>query len=130
MSIFSVTWDTEVKKLALDCVREPRFVQILEMGEDHNLTTDEKEYFESIEGKYKDLAGMYHISDMIWRVEHALADDREDLAKFAIINIYRVITSDSYLENLFESDKTNIEWKRIEALANGLAKLISIRRNI
>lgn len=125
-SLFSITWDAEVKKLAQDCVKEPELVRILGMPEDYKLTDDEEKYLKSIEGKYKDPYGMYYISEMIWSVEHALEDNREYLAKLAVMKVYQAIISDNYLKDVFKSDKSSEEWKRIETLSNGLVKLISI----
>lgn len=125
MSLFSITWDAEVKKLAEDCVKEPDYLRILVRDND-NLTDKEKEYVEEVNKKYKDPYGMYAISHMIWSVEHALADGREELASMAIVRVYNVLTEDSYFENVFDKDETSEEWKSRVALANGLAKLISL----
>lgn len=126
MTLFSATWDTEVKKLAKDCVKEPKFVKLLSLGENYDLSDEDKEYIEKVGNNYKDPYGMYVISDMIWAVEHALANAREEIAAIAIVRVYSAITEEEYLERVFNGEKTSEEWKRIEALANGLAKLISM----
>ena len=54
-----------------------------------------KEYLESISEKYKDPYGMFYISEMIWRVEHALADNRTVMAKYAVAEVYEVLSRPS-----------------------------------
>ena len=124
MTTFSTIWDTEVKKLAEACVAEPKLVQIISKGKGYELSKEENEYLESISGKYKDPYGMYYISDMIWRVEHALADDRTVIAKLAVSAVYEVLNRPSYFENLFQNDENNEEWKKIKELRKGLYKLM------
>lgn len=96
MTEFSKKWNTEVKALAKDCVPEPRLMEIFSKGNNYELSEEEKEYIKSISNKYKDIFGMYHIYNMIWQVEHALADGRQEIAIIALTNVYEVINSPSY----------------------------------
>ena len=69
MTKFSKIWDTEVKMLAKACVKEPELVRLMSQSEDYEPSKEEKEYLQSISGKYKDTYGMYYISNMIGKVE-------------------------------------------------------------
>ncbi len=124
MTTFSKIWDTEVKKLAEACVTEPKLVRLMSMGEDYEPNEEEKEYLKSIDGKYKDIYGMSHISDMIRQVEHALADAREAMAELAIAQVYDVLNSPSYFHNVFNGNENDEEWKTRAALRDGLYKLM------
>ena len=124
MTTFSKIWDTEVKKLAEACVTEPELVRLMRMGEGYEPNEEEKEYLKSISGKYKDTYGMYYISDMIWRVEHALAEAREDMARLAIAHVYDVLNSTSYFQNVFKGNENDEEWQTRAVLRDGLYKLI------
>ena len=125
MTTFSKIWDTEVKQLANACVTEPKLVQLLSRDESYEPTRKDKEYLESLSGKYKDLYGMYSISDMIWRVDHALADGNINTAELAVRLVYVVLNSSSYFNSVFDGDENNEEWKSRKALRDGLHKLIN-----
>lgn len=75
--------------------------------------------------KYKDLYGMYYISNMISKVEHALADGRKSAVEFAVCMVYEVLNRPSYFQNVFDGDANNEEWKTRVALRDGLYKLMS-----
>ena len=126
MSRFSEIWDNEVKPLANACVAEPKLVELLGKGKDYEPNQEEKEYMSSISEKYKDIYGMYYISEMIWKVEHALADGREYQAKFSIIPIYETLNRPSYFYNVFDGNENNEEWKTRAALRDGLYRLINL----
>lgn len=124
MTTFSKIWDTEVKKLAEACVTEPELIQIMCQDENYKPTEKEKEYLESVERKYKDIYGMYYISNMIWKVDHALADGRKEAAKVAITFVYETLSSESYFENVFHRNANDEEWKTRANLRDGLYKLL------
>lgn len=124
MTTFSRIWDTEVKKLAEACVTEPELIRLMCKSETYKPTKKEKEYLKSIERKYKDIYGMYYISNMIWEVEHALADGRKESAKVAISFVYETLSSESYFENVFHGNANDEEWKTRAALRDGLYKLL------
>ena len=129
MSKFSEIWDTEVKKLAEACVTEPKFIRLLNVSKE-TWTDEEKKYMGEVMNKgYKDIVGTYYISDMISRVEHALADNRECQARMAILLVHNTITAKSYLEDVFEGDTSSEEWKGRVALREGLKKLIDLPSN-
>ena len=124
MTTFSRIWDTEVKKLAEACVTEPELIRLMYQSEDYKPTEKEKEYLESVKRKYKDIYGMYYISDMIWNVEHALADGRKEAAKVAITFVCEVLNSESYFQNVFHGNANDEEWKTRAKLRDGLYKLL------
>lgn len=124
MTTFSKIWDTEVKKLAEACVTEPELVRLMCQGDGYEPTEKEKEYLKSIKEKYKDIYGMYCISDMIWQVEHAIADARKSMAVLAISQVYEVLNRPSYFQNVFNGNENDEEWKTRAALRDGLYKLM------
>lgn len=125
MTTFSEIWDNEVSALAKACITEPKLVQLISKSEDYDeLSKEEKEYLKSISGKIKDQYGMYYISNMIFRVEHALADDNMAMARLAIAEVYTVLNSPSYFKDVFQSNENDEEWKNRAALRDGLCKLM------
>lgn len=63
---------------------------------------------------------------MICKVEHALANDRNWVANLAITQVYEVLNSPSYFQNVFHGDENDEEWKTRAALRDGLYKLMYI----
>lgn len=126
MSAFSKIWDNEVKALAVACVTEPKLVNLMLQDKGYEPTEEEKTYIQEVCGKYYDPCGMFFISDMIWRIEHALADERESLAKLAIMNVYPALASSDYLSTVFKGNDTCEEWKSRVALREGLEKLMTM----
>lgn len=124
MSVFSEKWDREVKQLAQNCVTDPKLIQLMGKGENYMPTEAEKTYFEEAIKKYKDPYGMFYISNMIWEVEHALADGKEDLAKLAIEGVFSTLNSESYFKNVFKEDTSSDEYKTRVILRDGLRKLL------
>lgn len=122
---FTQLWDEKVKKLAKACLPEERLLKLFGKGENYDPTPDEKKYLEEIGQKYKDLYGMYYISDMCWRIEHALADNRLPMAKIAIVNVVGTLDSDSYFQNVFKGDASSEEWQNLDALRKGLHELMN-----
>ena len=125
MTRFSSLWDTEVRQLAQNCVTEPKLIELMCKANSYKATDEEKEYLKEMSAKYKDIYGMYYISDMIGKVEHALADGREPLAKLAVTNVYSVLSRPSYFQNLFDENEDDEEWKVRKALCDGLRKLLN-----
>lgn len=125
MTKFTKLWDGEIKELAKACIPEPRIVEIMSKQEDYKPTEEEQMYIKDVLVKYKDIHGMYHISQMIWRIEHALADGREEHAKFAVVQVYSVLNSPTYIPNVFKNDLEDEECKTRIALRDGLKQLLS-----
>ena len=124
MKTFSKIWNTEVKQLAEACVTENELIRLMSQSEGYEPTKAEKEYLQSLSGKYKDIYGMYCISDMICKVEHALADGRIAGAELVIAQVYEVLNRPSYFQNVFLSNENDEEWKTRVALRDGLYKLM------
>lgn len=125
MTNFSIKWDTEVKNLARKCVNHD-FITLVSKGENGSLTEEEKKKVKEISEKIKDHYGMWYISEMIWKVEHALADNREPMAKLAVSNVYQVISGESYWTNIFSNDFSTDEAINIKNLKDGLKELLAI----
>ena len=125
MTTFSNLWDSEVKQLAHACVTEPKLIGLMCKGDSYEPTDEEKKYLKEMSEKYKDIYGMYYISDMIWRVEHALADGRQSMARLAIAQIYAVLNRPSYFQDVFNSNEDDEEWKQRAALRDGLRKIMN-----
>ena len=123
---FAQLWDTRVGKLTQACLPEKRLLKLFGKGQDYEPNESEKKYLEKIRKKYKDLYGMYYISDMSWRIEHALADNRIPVAKIAITNVLATLDSDSYFRNVFKGDASSKEWKNLDALRKGLHELLKL----
>lgn len=126
MQKFSKIWDTEVKPLAEACIKEPEFIKLANKGENYEPTEKEKAYLKDIAEKYKDIYGMLYISDMIEKVEHALADGRKSAADLAIFKVYEVLNRPSYFENVFQSNENDEEWKTRAALRDALYNLMYV----
>ena len=119
MTKFTKLWDEEKA-----CVREPRLVEIMGKPEEYEPTAEEQAYIKDVLSKYKDVHGMYHISHMIWRIEHELADGREESAKFAVVQVLSVLNSPTYIPNVFKNDLEDEECKTRIALRDGLKRLL------
>lgn len=124
MTPFSNLWDKKVKQLAQACVTEPELIKLLCKDNSYEPTDEEKEYLGKMCEKYKDIFGMYYISDMIWRVEHALADGRESMAVLAISETYNALNQPDYFQNIFNGNEDDEEWKTRAALRDGLNELL------
>ena len=121
---FAELWDTKVKQLAQACIQEQQFVELARKEEGYIPTVDEQAYLNEVQVKYKDLYGMYYISNMCWHIEHALFDGRIPAAKVAIINIVTTLDSPSYFHNVFGGNPDDEEWKTRDALRKGLHELL------
>lgn len=126
MQKFSKIWDTEVKPLAEACIKELEFIKLANKEENYEPTEKEKAYLKDIAEKYKDIYGMLYISDMIEKVEHALADGRKSAADLAISKVYEVLNRPSYFENVFQSNENDEEWKTRAALRDALYNLMYV----
>ena len=67
---------------------------------------------------------MYYISDMIDRVDDALACGKNQLARITIVRVYEVLSRLSYFQEVFNGDEDDEEWKTRKALRDGLYKLM------
>lgn len=124
MTNFSIKWDTEVKELAKKCVNY-EFITLVQKGENGSLTESEETKVKELSEGIKDAYGMWYISNMIWRVEHALADNRESMALLAISEIHSTISSESYWTNVFKNDFSTDEATNIKNLRYALKELLA-----
>jgi len=123
MTNFSIKWDTKVKELARKCVNA-EFIHLVAKGESGALTENEDIEVRKLSEEIKDAYGMWYISNMIWRVEHSLADNREVLAQLPISEIYSTISSESYWTNVWNNDFSTDEAINIKNLRDGLKELL------
>ena len=123
---FAKVWNNEVKTLAQACIEEPRIVDLMKRGDYYQMNKEETEYMNSAKEKYKDVWGMYRISEMIDKVEQALADQQEARAIIACNNVYVVLDSNEYFKHVFNGDEDNEEWKKRKALRDGLKKIFEM----
>ena len=65
-----------------------------------HLTEDEKKLF----SKFVDPLAMFYISNMIFRVEHGLADSRDYQSKLAVLEINATLHSEGYLKEVWHVD--------------------------
>jgi len=124
MTNFSIKWGTKVKELAKKCVNY-EFITLVAKGENGTLTEDEDLKIKNLSEGIKDAYGMWYISNMIWRVEHSLADNREPMALLAISEIYSTISTESYWTDIFKDDYSSEEAINIKNLRDGLKELLS-----
>jgi len=124
MTNFSIKWGTEVKELARKCINT-EFISLVAKGENGTLTESEEVKVKELSEGIKDAYGMWYISNMIWRVEHSLADNREPLAQLAVSEIYNTISTESYWTNVFKNDYSTDEAINIKNLRDGLKELLS-----
>lgn len=123
---FSKVWNDEVKALAEACIEEPRLVELLKRNESCPPNEEEREYMKTMRQKYKDMYGMYYISQMVDKVEQALSDKHEARAILACCNTYCVLSDEVYFRRVFNSDENSEEWKKREALRDGLKKIADL----
>ena len=109
---FAKVWNNEVKTLAQACIEETRIVDLMKRGDYYQMNKEETEYMNGAKEKYKDVWGMYSISEMIDKVEQALADQQEARAIIACNNVYVVLDSNEYFKHVFNGDENNEEWKK------------------
>ncbi len=119
MAKFKDVWDREVRALADACV-DAQFIQNWTAADKRGYATAEEEAYAKKLG-LKDPYGMWYIADMIWRVEHDLADRRIAACGISVAQIYSTLDSDSYLQNVWGGDTSSEEAQRLFKLRDGLA---------
>lgn len=123
MQEFEKVWDDEVKALAAKCIDN----DILRILYNEDATDEDKAKLKELAAGYKDVLAMQHISHLIWRIEHDLADGRSP--KIHIIGIMGVISekNTAYWDDVFKGDKSSEEAQNLINLAVGLEKLIAAK---
>jgi alanine dehydrogenase len=122
MTKFGSKWNLEVRKIANQCV-DWKFIELVQKSENKIITEDEEEKLQELGIKIKDAYSMWYISDMIRKVDQALADNRQYMARVAIISTYEAISKESYWKNTFNNDLSSDEAKNIKELENALGEL-------
>jgi hypothetical protein len=120
---FTKIWDSETKEVARKCVNS-EFIHLIAKGENGTLTKEEELHCKELSDGIIDGYGMWYISDMIWRIEHALADNREPMAKLVVSEISSTLSSESYWKNVFKNDISSEEAKNLKNLSEALKELL------
>lgn len=126
MTEFSILWDTKVKEAARKCV-VPEIVQLMMLSEDE--ATDEKiNRLKELSDKYVDLLAQYYVSQMMWAIEHDLADGREvGGGVLSAMQVRDTMNSESYWQNVWidkGKDVESEEARNLKALAVLLNELL------
>lgn len=121
MNNFEIKWDTEVKQLAQNCIN----YEILNIGMKpaDQVTTEEKLRLDELIANYRDIHAMIFISQMIFKVEHDLADGREAGYMIAIMQIHNVLSSEDYINDIWKGHEDCDEYRNLMKLRDGLASL-------
>jgi len=118
---FSALWDTEVKEQIQKCT--PEYETLRKM--DNVSEADAKILYKEIQAKgYHDVYGQYVIGNLIWAVEHALADDRLDLNFITTFcQVRETLNNDEYWENVFGTEIECEEAKELMKLRDYINRL-------
>jgi hypothetical protein len=74
----------------------------------------------------KDIATMWHLSQMAWYVEHSLADGRMYQLPIHIQPAHDTLTSISYWKNVWHNDLSSVEAQKIKKISELLPKLYGL----
>jgi hypothetical protein len=99
-----------------------RFYSFSDKSEQESLTEKEKQEAKEISKKYVDATGMWYISQMIWSVEHDLADKR-NAASICVLQVRDTLKSESYWTNVWINQGKDLESEEAKNLKNLLEKL-------
>lgn len=116
-------WDTKVKQQVMKC--SPEYINI-RMLESEDISKEEKQKLvkEMNSKGYKDLLAQFYIGNLVWAVEHALADNREDLNFLnSFMQVRDCLNSESYWQNVFKGDEESEEAKNLKELAQMMNEL-------
>lgn len=128
MSEFSRIWYYEVRPVAKECILEPEYIRIMYL-DSFTLEDKDKKFLKNINSKYKDVYGMYYISNMIHAIDNAINKNMEREAYMFISQVYSTLCSKDYFEKIFDGDSSSKEWQTRINLRNKLAKLIKLKQN-
>ncbi|MDD2299472.1 MAG: hypothetical protein PHN69_04450 [Candidatus Pacebacteria bacterium] len=119
---FKTLWDTEVKPHIINnCIPEYAALKSLPQLS----SEDQKKEVNRIASMgYHDFIGQLFIGDLVWTVEHALADDRIDLNfTNSFYQVYGVLNDDDYWQHNYAGDPDGQETKNIAKLRDYINKL-------
>jgi len=121
LQLFEKFWDTEVKPLADKCAEGANLI-----GELEKATTEaEKEEIKKQMRQHnkKDWYSIWYISQMIFYVEHDLADGRNPGVR--MLQVQRTLNSEDYYKNVFKGEMCE-EAKNYQALGQKLNKALEL----
>jgi hypothetical protein len=128
MNAFSTYWDTKVKEIAQKCVNN-ELIHLMMQTDNENCKDEDIAKLKQIAANYADSTGQYYVSQMIWAVEHDLADGREPGlgGMNSVLQVYNTLKSDSYWNNVWHASNHSVETdeaKNLFALRDELKILV------
>lgn len=126
MSEFLKVWNNEVKELAKECLMGGEITR--SELDDFVVALSKLRENEKKNGvKYKDPYGTITIARLIFKVEDALAEEHEELAKGMVSKVYSLLMDNEiHEETMFGEDTSSKERKRRKALKKGMEKLLKL----
>jgi len=124
---FTKFWDEEIKPFANKCAEGMELlhkIQELDEEKDQDKVQEIKEQMNAY--NKKDWLALYNISQMIFYVEHDLADGRNPA--FRMHQVKSCLSSESYYTNVFKNEDCE-ESRNYKKLAEMLSKGMLILRN-
>lgn len=118
---FTEYWDNEIKPLAIKCAEGAELISKLERATTENEKEAIKEQMEAM-GK-KDWYAPWYICQMIFYVEHDLADGRNPLPR--IFQVRGCLSSEDYYRDVFKGEDCE-EARNYRGLSEKLGKALSL----
>ncbi len=118
---FSLYWDTVVKPAIVKHLNSGGVVTdaVREMSSEDFVMFFKKK-------KFKDGIAPYYLSQLVWRVEHDLADDRLGGCLSTLDGCCATLKSKSYWLNVWENKYSSDEAKRLKEIGVMLEKFINL----
>jgi len=114
-------WDIKVNTLARKCIDVEIMHTLTNINESNK---DGLNKFINDRGVH-DVRAMNNVSQMMWAVEHDLADDRLYKIALDIANVHATLNSDSYWKNVWNDDLSSSEARNLKNLAIGLNEMMT-----
>lgn len=119
----ALKWDTEVKPQALICSKGFSLMAQIEREKGSNQETIDKL---NALGLHDCVAGWY-IGEMIWGVEHDLADGRVGLKMInSVFQVQGTLNDASYWTNVWNNDDSSEEAQALRKLASLINELVAV----
>ena len=122
MNQFKLFWDTKVKPVARKCI-DRKVIELM-----NNKDNERLEKYRN-EKNIKDAYTMYKLSEMIFYVEHDLADGRDFFIIVRMNQATEVLNSEFYWKNVWKGDLSSEEAKNLLELAGFLKEAQDILRD-
>jgi len=127
MSAYSEYWDREVKVVAGKCV----MVEVMELlrknRQEVKVTSEDRVRFKELSSGRVDVPSMFYISDMMWAVEHSLADDRAGMGMLRVSEVHATLSDPEYWDHVWgDRDQGVEEALNLKSLCEKLGILIGL----